>query len=203
MTFILETVGECHTLWSCARAEHAGIRSTIFPLDRDAHRPFGRFLMQRKQLLGIAARVQQPHPFGGGMSRAHGMTRAIGWTAGLGLFTLGYATVVGTTWSRYDHVPPVSPDERDPLLDRFMPEYEVTERHHARVTAPTAITLAAAADTDLQQSRIVRAIFKAREMVLGANPDAATRPKGLLAQTTSLGWRCYAKRPDAKSSSAP
>lgn len=109
--------------------------------------------------------------------------------------TLGYATVVGTTWSRYGHVPSASPDERDPLLDRFMPEYEVAERHHVRVTAPPAITLAAAADTDLQRSRIVRAIFKAREMVLGTEPDAATRPKGLLAQTTSLGWRVLGETP--------
>jgi hypothetical protein len=130
------------------------------------------------------------------MRRTHAMTRAIRWTAGgLGLMPLGYATVVGTTWSRYGHVPSASPDERDPLLDQFMPEYEVAERHHVRVTAPPAITLAAAADTDLQRSRIVRAIFKAREMVLGTEPDAATRPKGLLAQTTSLGWHVLGETP--------
>jgi hypothetical protein len=130
------------------------------------------------------------------MSRAHGMARAVRWTAGgLGLITLGYATVVATTWSRYGRVPSASPDQRDPLLDQFMPEYEVAERHQVRVAAPPAITLAAAADTDLQRSRIVRAIFMAREIVLGAAPDAATRPKGLLAQTTSLGWRVLGETP--------
>ena len=130
------------------------------------------------------------------MSRIHIMTGLMRWTAGsLGLMAMGYATVVGTTWWRYGHVPSPSPDERDPLLDRFMPEYDVAERHHVRVAAPAAMTLSAAADTDLQQSAIVRAIFRTRELVLGAEPDAETRPKGLLAQMTSLGWRVLAQTP--------
>jgi hypothetical protein len=108
---------------------------------------------------------------------------------------LGYAAVVGTTWFRYGHVTSPTPDERDPLLDQFMWEYEVAERHHVRVAAPAAFTLSAAADMDLQQSRIIRAIFKARELVLGAEPDAAPQPKGLLAQMTSLGWHVLAEKP--------
>jgi hypothetical protein len=133
--------------------------------------------------------------FGGGMSRMHGTTRVMRWTAaGLGLMAVGYAAVVGTTWYRYGHIPSAGPDERDSLLDQFMPDYEVAERHQVRVAAPAAMTLSAAADTDLQQSRIVRAIFRAREMVLGAQPDAEARPKGLLAQTTSLGWRVLAEK---------
>jgi hypothetical protein len=96
------------------------------------------------------------------MSPIHGMTRVMRWTAGgLGLMAVGYATVVGMTGNRYGHIPSASPDERDPLLDQFMPEYEVAERHHVRVAAPAAMTLSAAADTDLQQSTIVRSIFRA------------------------------------------
>lgn len=130
------------------------------------------------------------------MSRMQGTARVIRWTAaGFGLMAVGYAAVAGTTWYRYGHVPPASPDERDPLLDHFMPEYEVAERHHVRVAAPAAMTLSAAADTDLEQSPIVRAVFRARELVLGAEPDAGMRPKGLLAQTTSLGWRVLAETP--------
>ena len=117
------------------------------------------------------------------------------WAAGgLGLLVVGYATVVGTIWSRYGHIPPAAPDEQDPLLDHFMPEYEVAERHHVLVAAPAATALAAAADADLQQSTLVRAIFRARELVLGAQPGADT-PKGLLAQTTALGWRVLAETP--------
>lgn len=122
--------------------------------------------------------------------------RFVRWAAGgLGLVAAGYATVVGTAWSRYGHVAQASADERDLLLDRFMPEYEVAERHHVRVVAPAAITLSAAAETDLEQSTIVRAIFRTRELVLGAEPGAGARPKGLLAQTTSLGWRVLAETP--------
>ena len=130
------------------------------------------------------------------MSRRYGMRGVMRWTAGgLGLMAVGYATVVGTAWSRYGRVPPANPDERDTLLDQFMPQCDVAERHHVRVAAPAAITLAAAAETDLQQSMIVRAIFSARALVLGAEPDAEARPKGLVAQTTSLGWRVLAENP--------
>ena len=131
------------------------------------------------------------------MSGMHAVARVMRWTAGgLGLLAVGYATVAGMTWYRYGRVPSASPDECDPLLDQFMPAYEVSERHHVRVAAPAAMTLSAAADTDLQQSTIVRAIFRARELVLGAEPDAETRPQGLLAQTTSLGWRVLAENPE-------
>src|SRR5512132_3515144 len=98
------------------------------------------------------------------MSQTHRTTRAIRWmVGGLGLIAVGYATVVGAAWLRYGRVPSASPDEHDPLLDQFMPEYEVAERHHVRVAAAAAMTLSAAADTDLQQSTIVRVIFRARE----------------------------------------
>jgi len=108
---------------------------------------------------------------------------------------VGYAAVVGLTWLRYGHVTAARGDERDPLVDQFMPEYDVAERHHVRVMSPGAIALAAAADADLQQSRIIQAIFKTRELVLGAAPDGAMRPTGLLSLTTGLGWRVLAERP--------
>ena len=123
--------------------------------------------------------------------------RGIHWLgAGLGLAVAGYATVVGATWLRYGRRTRAAPDEADPTLDRFMPEYDVTERHHVRVAAPPEVTLAAAAEADLQQSVVVRAIFRARELVLGASPTGvARRPKGLLAEVESMGWRVLAETP--------
>src|SRR5580765_6521239 len=122
--------------------------------------------------------------------------RALGWMAGgLGLAAVTYAAYVGTAWYRYGHASLPRRDEIDPRLDHVMPEYEVAERHHARVAAPADITLSAAADTDLQQSVLVRAIFKSREWLLGAGPDTATRPKGLLADMQSLGWQVLAEQP--------
>ena len=130
------------------------------------------------------------------MSTTRRTRRAVGWTVGAaGLAAAGYAAIAGMTWCRYGRASRPDLDERDALLDQFMPEYEVAERHCIRVAAPAATTLAAAADTDLQQSMIIRSIFRARESVLGAEPGDETRPKGLLAQTTSLGWRVLAEKP--------
>ena len=64
-----------------------------------------------------------------------------------------------------------------------------------RVSAPADVTLSAAAEVDLQQSVIIRGIFRARELILGAQADTETRPLGLLAQMESLGWRVLAEDP--------
>lgn len=83
----------------------------------------------------------------------------------------------------------------DPLLDRFMPAYDVAERHHIHVAAPPEVTLAAAANVDMQQSPVIRAIFRARELILRSKTNVARRPKGLLAETLALGWRVLAEQP--------
>jgi hypothetical protein len=124
------------------------------------------------------------------------MIHAPRWTStGLGLIAVTYAALVGLAWHRYGHARPPAPDEQDPLLDQFIPEYEVAERHHVRVAAPAATALSVSVDIDLHQSLIARALFRAREVLLGANPDAVERPRGLLAQMTSLGWRVLAEEP--------
>lgn len=115
--------------------------------------------------------------------------------AGVGLAGGAYATYVGITWYRYGRAPRPSPDEQDDLLDRFMPAYEVAERHHVRVDAPAAVTLAAAQDMDLLHSPLVRAIIRGRELILGAKPDDRPRPRGLLAEVQSLGWGVLADVP--------
>jgi hypothetical protein len=113
--------------------------------------------------------------------------------AGVGLAAGAYGTFVGITWSRYGRVAPPQIDERDELLDRFMPRYEVVERHHVPVAAPAAITLDAARDIDLLQSAVVRAVIRAREVILGATPDDRPRPRGLLADVQALGWGVLAE----------
>ena len=50
--------------------------------------------------------------------------------AAAGLLALGY---VATTWYRYGR--PDRPLPGDPMLDHFMPDYEVAERHETRVRA--------------------------------------------------------------------
>jgi hypothetical protein len=106
-----------------------------------------------------------------------------------------YAAHAGTTWLRYEHARKGGDADRDPLLDGFMPTYEVAERHHIRVAAPADVTFAAACDVDFQKSAVIRAIFKGREVMLGSAPDATERPGGLLALTKSLGWGVLAEIP--------
>ena len=115
--------------------------------------------------------------------------------AGVGVTAAAYGAYGGMTWYRYGDAAPPSPEERDPLLDRFMPSYDVAERHHVRVAAPAAVTLAAAQEMDLLHSPSVRAIIKARELILGAKPDDRRRPRGLLAEVQSLGWGVLAEVP--------
>jgi hypothetical protein len=130
-------------------------------------------------------------------SRSSRARRASLWVAGgIGFMAGAYATYVGITWYRYGRIAdPSSPDEADSLLDSFMPQYEVVERHCVRVSAPAEITLSAATDMDLLGSPIVRAIVRARELVLGAEPVAVARPKGLLNEVTAMGWGVLAQLP--------
>ena len=122
---------------------------------------------------------------------------SIGWmAAAAGVALGGYAAYVGTAWCRYGRISRASPQEADPLLDRFMPVYEVRGRHQIHVAAPAADTLAAAREMDLLQSPAVRAIVTARELILGATPDTRPRPRGLLAEVQALGWGVLADIPD-------
>jgi hypothetical protein len=121
---------------------------------------------------------------------------ALKWSAGAVGFVAGtYATYVGVAWLRYGEASQATGDEADALLDRFMPDYEVAERHHIRVAAPAEITLAAACETDLMHSPLIRAVFRTRELILGSQPDTTVHPRGVLAYTTSLGWRVLAHVP--------
>ena len=115
--------------------------------------------------------------------------------AAAGVSAAAYGVYVVRTWARYGERPPSRPGEEDPLLDRFMPVYDVVERHRVRVAAPAGITLAAAGDMDLQGTPVVRDIIKAREVILGATPDDRVRPRGLLAEMQSIGWGILAEIP--------
>lgn len=113
----------------------------------------------------------------------------------LGACAVGYAAVAGWTWGRFGHPAKPSADEADSLLDRFMPAYDVAERHAIHVGAPAAMALEAAKGVDLQQSRLVRTIFRAREVVLRSTPADRPPPRGLVAETKALGWGVLADVP--------
>jgi hypothetical protein len=108
--------------------------------------------------------------------------------AGAGVAVASYAAYAATTWWRYGHVSADSTDARDTLLDQFMPAYEVAERHQIRVEAPADVTFAAAGDMHLDKSPIVRAIFRARELVMRSQPVRGAEPGPFLPQMRSIGW---------------
>ena len=115
---------------------------------------------------------------------------------GAGLAAGVYGAYAAHTWYRYGRVPGQEEDQDDELLDRYMPRYEVVERHQIRVAAPPAVTMAAAREQDLLQLPLVRPIFKTREIVLRATPDDRPLPRGLVAATLALGWGILADLPD-------
>lgn len=112
---------------------------------------------------------------------------------GVGLAVGGYGAYAAVAWYRYGRLSRADHAERDDLLDRFMPAYEVVERHRIRIAAPAAVTLAAACEQDLLQLPLVRPIFRARELVMRATPDDRPQPRGLLAATQAVGWGILAE----------
>jgi len=118
------------------------------------------------------------------------------WLAGAaGLAAASYAALAGIAWIRYGRPCPSRDDARDGLLDRFMPAYDVVERHHVRVAAPAEVTFEAARDQELLDLPLVSAIFRAREVAMGGTNRTPAGPRGLLAQTLSLGWGVLAEVP--------
>jgi hypothetical protein len=129
------------------------------------------------------------------MASTH-MRNALKWAAGtLGVAAGAYAGYVGMTWLRYGQPALAGADDIDPLLDQFMPVYDVAERHRVHVAAPAEIAFTAACEQDLMALPVVRAIFKTRKIVLGGEPDTVPRPRELLAMTKSIGWGVLAEIP--------
>jgi hypothetical protein len=119
---------------------------------------------------------------------------AQGLATTFGIAAVAYAGYAVFAWLRYGH--PETPKwnrDTDPLLDRFMPVYDVVARHRVWVAAPPATVLSAAGEMELDRSAIVRAIFKTRALILGAEPEKRVLPRGLLAQMKALGWGVLAE----------
>jgi hypothetical protein len=106
---------------------------------------------------------------------------------------LGWLGYLGVTWARYGKAS--HNGQPDLLLDRFIPTYEVRERHETRVAAPAAVTYAVARELDVQRSSLVRGILKGRELLLGSKPDNRERAPDFLTEVLALGWRVLAEEP--------
>jgi hypothetical protein len=116
--------------------------------------------------------------------------------AGLGIAVSSWAAYAAVAWIRYGRSKRgLDLEESDLLMNRFMPEFEVAERHTIRVTAPADITFEAAAGLDMQHSKTIRGLFRARELMLGAQQLEPVLPKSLLPWAEALGWGVLAQIP--------
>jgi hypothetical protein len=115
--------------------------------------------------------------------------------AAAGVAATAYLARAGWNWLRFGAVAPARPADAEPLLDAFMPDYDIVERHHTRVAAPADVTLAAACEIDLLQSPLARAIFTVRALALGGRRDERPHPRTLRAQMESIGWEVLAEVP--------
>ncbi len=80
-------------------------------------------------------------------------------------------------------------------LDPYIPNPDVRERHEITVRAPADLVLDVARDFDMRSVPLVHAIFRLRERLLGSRAPVVERPRGLVAETTSLGWGRLADEP--------
>jgi hypothetical protein len=130
------------------------------------------------------------------MTVGRGAARAAAWLgAAAGVAAVGYGGLVTIAWLRYGHAAPPSADDADALLDRFMPAYDIVERHRVPVAAPAATTFASAAEVDINAPLAIRAIFKGRELFMGASPNTTPQPRAFLALAKSIGWGVLAEHP--------
>ena len=111
--------------------------------------------------------------------------------AGAGVAAGAYAAYAAFTWLRYGHVAEPADGDGDELLDRFMPAYEVVERHRV----PVQTTFAAAKDLDLN-SAIARLLFNTRALVMGGAIERQPMvPRPFVEQAQAIGWRVLAEVP--------
>jgi hypothetical protein len=126
----------------------------------------------------------------------HSIRRGAKWlAAGAGVVAGTYAAYAALTWLRYGKPAKAGPAEADEQLDRFMPDYEVVERHHIRVAAPAAVALVSAKNLNVLDSAVARALFKTRAWVLGGTTGARKLPRALADQAQAIGWRVLHETP--------
>lgn len=82
-----------------------------------------------------------------------------------------------------------------PLLDRFIPHPDISERFEITIDAPAELVMDVAVNFDMQSPPLVKAIFRLREVIMQSGRDAARQPRGMLEETKALGWGILDEQP--------
>ena len=121
-------------------------------------------------------------------------TAGRGIAVGAAMAAAGYAALVVLNRARYGDPNTLADGVKDSLLDNFIPEPEVIEHHQIAINAPADVVIAAAKQLELIKSPVIRAIFRARELALGGEPDTRPHPTTLMEQMQSIGWVVLSER---------
>lgn len=84
------------------------------------------------------------------------------------------------------------------VLDAYISRPDVRERFAVTVDAPAERVLATAVRFDLQSPLAIRAIFRAREWLMGTRRPSHREPRGLLDELRALGWGVLEEIPDRR-----
>src|SRR5260370_295104 len=122
------------------------------------------------------------------MKRTHPILTSV--AAGVGAAALPYLGYAAVAWSCYGTRQAPS----HPPLDPFIPWPEVVERHETQVDAPADVVFAVSRKLDFEASPVVRAIFRGRELLLGAK-HAERNSRPFLERVPELGWGVLAEEP--------
>jgi hypothetical protein len=121
-------------------------------------------------------------------------TAGRGLAVGAAMAAAGYAALVVLNRSRYGDAKVLADGVKDSLLDNYIPEPEVLEHHQIAISAPADVVITTAKQLELLKSPVIRAIFRARELALGGEPDTRPHPATLMEQMQSIGWVVLAER---------
>ena len=114
-------------------------------------------------------------------------------------YVVGAAAIGLSSWTAYSGIAWFCYGRRRPAglcasLNPWMNDYEVADRHAVVVSAPVDTTFSAATAFDIQQSAIIRAIFRSREWMLGAS-RAQPVHMALADWVQTMGWVRLAEVP--------
>ena len=90
-----------------------------------------------------------------------------------------------SAWLRFAH--PVLQSPPDAMETRFMPSYEVLEQHQRVVHASPARAFEAAQAFRMDDSRIVHAIFRSREIIF-RQPSSSMNSQPFMQFARQIGW---------------